>query len=162
MIKTARLILLTAVAGAALLHAADDSEVLARRHVDLIKVGSVDKLVADYAEDGVALTPPGLYGSGPASEEGIAAGKAEIKKLFDMLCGPKYFTAVKSMHAQFQKVNANVTIMRWKQFEGTPDEVTGEDIFITKDGKITTQWLGPGTATGKKAAAPAAKPAPKK
>ena len=145
MIRTARLILFLAAASATILHAADDAQTLAQRHVDVIRTGSLEKLMADYADDAVALTPPGLFSSRPANEEGIAEGKAEIKKLFELLCGPKYFTAVKGMDARIEKVSGTVAILHWIQFKGTPQQLSGMDVFITKNGKITTQWLGPGT-----------------
>src|SRR4051794_38643590 len=105
MIRKASFMFLLAVGCAAILSAADDAQTLAQRHVDVIRTGNVDKLVADYADDAVALTPPGLSSSRPPSEEGIAQGKAEIKKLFELLCGPKYFTAVKGMDAHIEKVS---------------------------------------------------------
>lgn len=149
-----KLILLMIVAGAAL-YAADDAQTLTQRHVDVIRTGNVDKLIADYADDAVVLTPPGLFSSRPAIEEGIGQGKAEIKKLFELLCGPKFFTAVKGMDARVEKVSDTVAILHWTQFKGTPQQQSGEDVFVTKNGKITTQWLGP-------AAPDAPKPAPTK
>ncbi len=157
MTKTARLVLLLAAASAAMLQAADDAKTLAQRHVDVIRTGNLDKLMADYADDAVALTPPGLFSSRPATEEGIAEGKAEIKKLFALLCGPKYFTAVKGMEAKIERVSDTVAILHWIQFKGTPQQLSGEDVFVTKNGKITMQWLGPGTPDAPKAAAPAQK-----
>jgi hypothetical protein len=119
----------------------------------VIRTGNVDKLVADYADDAVALTPPGLFSSRPPTEEGIAQGKTEIKKLFQLLCGPKYFTAVKGMDARIEKVSDSVAILHWTQFKGTPQQISGEDVFITKNGKITTQWLGAGVPDAPKPAA---------
>jgi ketosteroid isomerase-like protein len=151
--------LFLAAAAATTLHAADDAQTLAQRHVEVIRTGNVDKLMADYADDAVALTPPGLFSSRPANEEGIAEGKAEIKKLFELLCGPKYFTAVKGMDARIEKVSGTVAVLHWIQFKGTPQQLSGMDVFVTKDGKITTQWLGPGTP---EAAAKTAAPGRKK
>jgi len=152
MIRIASLIFLLTVGTAAILNAADDAQTLTQRHVDVIKTGNVDKLVADYADDAVALTPPGLFSSRPANEEGIAQGKAEIKKLFQLLCGPKYFAGVKSMDARVEKVSDTVAILHWTQFRGTPQQVSGEDVFITKNGKITTQWIGAGAPDAPKPA----------
>jgi ketosteroid isomerase-like protein len=159
MIRATRLILFLAAAAATLLHAADDAQTLAQRHVDVIRTGNIDKLMADYADDAVALTPPGLFSSRPANEEGIAEGKAEIKKLFELLCGPKYFTAVKGMDARIEKVSGTVAILHWIQFKGTLQQLSGIDVFVTKNGKITTQWLGLGTP---EAAAKTAAPGRKK
>ncbi len=157
MMRTTRLILFL-TAAATLLRAADDAQTLAQRHVDVIRTGNIDKLMADYADDAVALTPPGLLSSRPANEEGIAEGKAEIKRLFELLCGPKYFTAVKGMDARIEKVSGTVAILHWIQFKGTPQQLSGMDVFVTKNGKITTQWLGPGTPEAPaKTAAPARK-----
>lgn len=144
MIRTAKLILLMALASTAALYAADDAQTLAQRHVDLIRVGSVDKLVADYADDAVVIASPGLFSSRPATEEGFGQGKAEIKKLFELFCGPKYFTAVKGMVAHVEKVSDTIAVLHWTQFKGTPQQVSGTDIFVTKNGKITTQWVGDG------------------
>ncbi len=162
MIKTTRLILLLAAAGAMALHAADDAQTLAQRHVDVIRTGNLDKLIADYADDAVALTPPGLFSSRPATEEGIALGKADIRKLFEMLCGPKYFTAVKGMDARIEKVSDTVAILHWVQFKGTAQQLSGEDVFVTKNGKITVQWLGPGTPDAPQPPAKNVAPAKKK
>ena len=162
MTKTMRLILLLAVAGITVLHAADDARTHAQRHVDVIRTGDVDKLIADYADDAVALTPPGLLSSRPANEEGFAEGKAEIKKLFELLCGPKYFTAVKGMDARIEKVSDTIAILHWTQFKGTPQQLSGTDVFVAKNGKITTQWLGPGTPDAPKAPVKMPQPAQKK
>ncbi len=157
MTKTRKYFLLMAMAGVVSLHAADDARTLAQRHVDVIRNGDVDKLVADYADDAVALTPPGLLSSRPASEEGIASGKTEIHKLFELLCGPKYFTAVKGMDARIEKVSDTIAILHWIQFKGTPQQLSGMDVFVTKNGKIITQWLGPASSD-----VPARTPAPAK
>jgi ketosteroid isomerase-like protein len=162
MITTTRLILLLAAAGMSALHAADSAQTLTQRHVDVIRTGDVDKLVADYADDAVALTPPGLFSSRPATEEGIAEDKAELKKLFELLCGPKYFTAVKGMDARIERVSDTVAVLHWTQFKGTPQQLSGIDVFVTKNGKIVTQWLGPGTPDAPKAPTKIAAPAPKK
>ena len=162
MLKTTRLIVFLVAAGAALLHAADDAQTLAQRHVDVIRTGNLDKLIADYADDAVALTPPGLFSSRPANEEGIEEGKAQIKKLFELLCGPKYFTAVKGMDARIERISDTVAVLHWIQFKGTPQQLSGIDVFVTKNGKITMQWLGPGTPDAPAAPAKSAAPAQKK
>src|SRR5215472_14479490 len=151
MIRATKVITLLAAATAMVLHAADDAQTLAQRHVDVIRTGDVEKLVADYADDAVALTPPGLFSSRPANEEGIAQGKAELRKLFALLCGPKYFIAVKGMDARIERISDTVAILHWVQFKGTPQQLSGMDVFVTKNGKITTQWLGPGTPDAPKA-----------
>ena len=143
MTQALKLLLVLAMSGVVSLHAAEDARTLAQRHVDVIRTGDVDKLVADYADDAVALTPPGLFSSRPVSEEGIASGKAEIRKLFELLCGPKFFTAVKGMDARIEKVSDTIAILHWIQFKGTPQQLSGMDVFVTKNGKITMQWLGP-------------------
>ena len=165
MTQTLKFFLVLAMAGAVSLQAADDARTLAQRHVDIIRTGDVDKMMADYADDAVALTPPGLFSSRPADEEGIESGKAEIKKLFELLCGPKFFTAVKGMDARIEKVSDTIAILHWIQFKGTPQQLSGMDVFVTKNGKITMQWLGPGnpdvpaktTAPANKMMAPAKK-----
>lgn len=158
MIRIATFFLLLTAGSAVILHAADDAQKLTQRHVDVIKTGNVDKLVADYADDAVVLTPPGVSSSRPANEEGIAQGKAEIKKIFELFCGPKYFTAVKGMDAHVERVSDTVAVLHWIQFKGTPQQVSGTDVFITKNGKITTQWIGPGNpdapVSGTKSRAP--------
>ncbi len=161
MIKITGIIFLMTVMSASILSAADDAQTLAQRHIDVIRTGNVDKLVADYADDAVALTPPGLTSSRPPTEEGIAQGKAEIKKLFELLCGPKYFTAVKGMDARIEKVSDTIAVLHWTQFKGTPEQISGIDVFVAKNGKIVTQWLGPGAPDAAKPAAKSNRPAKK-
>jgi len=50
------------------------------------------------------------------------------------------------------KVSDTVAILHWTQFRGTPQQVSGEDVFITKNGKIATQWIGAGAPDAPKPA----------
>ncbi len=50
-----------------------------------------------------------------------------------------------------KRVSDTIAILHWVQFKGTPQQISGEDVFVTKNGKITMQWLGPGTPDAAKA-----------
>jgi hypothetical protein len=67
----------------------------------------------------------------------------KIKKLFELLCRPKFFIAVKGMDARVEKGSDTIAVLHWIQFKGTPQQLSGMDVFVIKNGKITMHWLGP-------------------
>lgn len=105
------------------------------RHVATIKAGDLEGVMADYAPDAVVVTPPGAM-----SPTGVFAGK-ETRKLFAILTNKENNPAIKTMQTRYVKVNADTTIMHWVQYKGTPQEVSGHDVFVIRGGKIVFQTV---------------------
>jgi len=115
-----------------------------QHHVDAIKAADMGPLMADYAPDAVLLTFEGLMPNAyPAKGPAIFAGKENARKVMTFLTNADHITAVRSMTDTIEPIGDDVAILHWKQFEGTPKEVVGEDIFIVKNGQITMQYLLP-------------------
>lgn len=107
-------------------------------HIRAAKAGDVSAVIADYADDAVVVTPPGM-----ASPSGVYSRKAHIREFFSWLASPANLPAVKTMETSTEMVAPDVVIMRWTQFKGTPKEVNGRDVFVIRRGKIVFQSVEP-------------------
>jgi ketosteroid isomerase-like protein len=125
-----------------MVQATDTPKQVVQRHVDAIRKGGVDGVMADFADDAVLVAAPGIFPSSrPASEATATVGKKNIRKFYEMLIDKDHFPAVKSMDPRIEQLSDEVAILHWKQFPGTPQEVTGIDIFVVRDGKVVIQSL---------------------
>ena len=130
---------LAILAGAA--HAATDqsAEVL-NRHIAGMKGGDLAKIMADYADDALVITPHGVApGQKAASTVDVFAGKDEVKKLFSVLSDKDHVPNNKTMTTRFEHRGDDVTLMYWVQNAGKPNKVSGVDVFVIRDGKIHYQ-----------------------
>jgi hypothetical protein len=58
-----------------------------------------------------------------------------------MLTDKDHFTAVRGMDARIEQISDEVALLHWIQFRGTPQEITGIDIFVVRNGKVIIQSL---------------------
>lgn len=115
-----------------------------QHHVDVIKEADMEGLMIDYAQDTVVITPEGMVpGQYPEAGPGVFVGYDQAEDVMEFLTSDEMIVAVRSMVARIEPIGDTVAILHWTQFEGTPQEVQGQDVFIVKDGKITMQYLVP-------------------
>jgi hypothetical protein len=133
-------LLATLVSAAALpAFAGADTKIL-DHHVANMKSGNLEGVLADYAPYSVVVTPAGMI-----SPDGVFVG-AEVRKLFSVLTAKDNLPGNKTMQTKYENAGADTTIMQWVQFKGTPKEVSGHDVFVTRDGKIVFQVVLPNPA----------------
>lgn len=111
------------------------------RHVVEIKNGNLDGLMADYADDAVVVTPPGLMELTSPMAPGVYVGKDNVRKVFALLTDKDHIGPVRSMVSRVETRPDGVAILHWVQYSGTPKQVSGEDVFRVRNGKITFQFL---------------------
>ena len=66
-------------------------------------------------------------------------GKANISKLFAVLTNKDNAAGMASMTTTYESKGNDVTLMRWVQFAGTPQELSGTDVWVIRNGKIISQ-----------------------
>jgi hypothetical protein len=122
-------------AGAALpALAAADTKVL-DHHVANMKSGNLEQVLSDYSPYAVVVVPAGMV-----TPDGVFVG-AETRTLFRFLTNKDNLPGNKTMQTRYQSVGADTSIMHWVQYKGTPKEVSGYDVFVTRDGKIMFQTV---------------------
>src|SRR6185312_14543675 len=90
------------------------------RHVTNMKSGNLEGVLADYAPYAVVVTPAGMV-----TPDGVFTG-SETRTLFRVLTGKDNLPGNKTMQVQYK---------------GTPKEVSGHDVFVTRDNKIVFQTV---------------------
>jgi hypothetical protein len=115
-----------------------DMEAAIARHVASVKAANIDGVLADYADDAILVSPPGLV-----TPAGTFVGKNKVREFFVWLATPDVLPAAQSMVTTNEMVGPNTMLFRWTQFPGTPKEVKGYDIFVFRDGKIIFQTTAP-------------------
>jgi ketosteroid isomerase-like protein len=131
-------IILSLMTGSAF--AADSAKVVLDRHVAAMKAGDLDAVMADYADNALLLAPAGaVAGQTDYAGLNVLEGKANIRKFFAGLTSKASNPAVKSMTSTFETKGSDTTLMHWKQWPGTPKEVSGTDVWVIRDGKVITQ-----------------------
>jgi len=134
--------LLLACLGAMIVQAADTPKQVVQRHVAMVQKGDVNAVMADFAADAVLVASPGVFsGTRPASEATATDGNKNIRKFYEILTDKDHFAAAKSMVSQIEQLSDEVALLHWKQFPGTPQEVSGLDIFVVRNGKVAIQSI---------------------
>jgi ketosteroid isomerase-like protein len=138
--------ILTLAAGLSLLcataaQAADRTpEQVVKDHVVSMKTANVDAVMADYAADTVVITPPGLVPSQvPATGPGVYSGIANARKVFVVLTGAGSIAGIRAMETTVEPLGGDVALLHWVQFKGTPQQVSGTDVFVVRHGKVVVQ-----------------------
>ena len=130
--------ILSLTAGSAF--AADSAQAVLDHHVAQMKAGSLDGVMADYADNAVVIAPHGIApGQTNVSGNDVFAGKANIRKFFAVLTDKDHNPGAKSMTTKYESRGNDVTLMHWTQFPGTKQEVKGTDTWVIRGGKIITQ-----------------------
>ena len=130
----------TAAESAAPAATADSAEVILDRHVAAMKAGDLEAVMADYADDALVIAPHGIVaGETDVGGFNVFDGKANISKLFAVLTNKDNAAGMASMTTTYESKGNDVTLMRWVQFAGTPQELSGTDVWVIRNGKIISQ-----------------------
>ena len=120
--------------------AADSAQAVLDHHVAQMKAGSLDGVMADYADNAVVIAPHGIApGQTNVSGNDVFAGKANIRKFFAVLTDKDHNPGAKSMTVKYESRGNDTIIMRWVQFAGTPNQVAGNDTWVIRGGKVIAQ-----------------------
>lgn len=115
-------------------------EQVVKDHVVSMKTADLDKVMSDYAEDTVVITPPGLVPTqSPANAPGVYSGKANARKVFAVLTGKGSIDGIRAMETVVEPLGGDVALLRWMQFRGTPKQVSGVDVFVVRGDRIVMQ-----------------------
>ena len=113
-------------------------EEVVARHVTAVKAGDVDAVMADYADDAILVSPPGMV-----SPSGQFSGKDKVREFFVWLASPAVLPGAKTMVSTNEIVAPNTLLFRWRQFPDTPNEVAGYDVLVFREGKVVFQTVVP-------------------
>jgi hypothetical protein len=114
--------------------AAADTKVL-DHHVANMKSGHLEAVLSDYSPYAVVVVPAGML-----TPDGVFVG-SETRTLFRFLTNKDNLPGNKTMQTRYQNVGPDTSIMHWVQYKGTPKELSGYDVFVTRDGKIMFQTV---------------------
>jgi ketosteroid isomerase-like protein len=129
-----------ALGGALAASAATPVEVV-QHHVAMMKKGDLPAIMRDYAADTVVIAPPGLVRGQPATGAGVFVGAADARRVFATLTDKDHHPGVRTMQTSIRPGGPGVARLRWAQFKGTPQQVSGEDIFVVRGGRIAYQAI---------------------
>jgi hypothetical protein len=119
---------------------ADSAEVILNRHVAAMKAGDLAAVMDDYADNALVIAPHGIApGEVDLGGFNVFDGKDDISKLFAVLTNKENAAGMASMTTTYEARDNDVTLMRWVQFAGTPQELSGTDVFVIRDGKVLSQ-----------------------
>jgi hypothetical protein len=119
---------------------ADSAQVILDRHVAAMKAGDLDAVMADYADNALVIAPHGIVaGETDVGGFNVFDGKANISRLFAVLTGKDNAAGMASMTTTYESRGNDVTLMRWVQFAGTPQEISGTDVWVIRGGKVISQ-----------------------
>jgi ketosteroid isomerase-like protein len=115
-------------------------EQVVKDHVASMKTADVDAVMRDYAPDTVVITPPGLVPTQqPATGPGVYSGIANARKVFVVLTGAGSIAGIRAMETTVEPLGGDVALLHWVQFRGTPQQVSGTDVFVVRGGKVVVQ-----------------------
>lgn len=127
---------LTAIAA----QAADSATAVLDHHVAMMKKGDLNGVLADYADNAVIVTPHGVApGQKDVSGSDVFVGKANFRKLFVVLTDKDHVPGNKTMQTSYESIGPDTTLMRWVQFKGQPNQISGTDVWVIRDGKVLFQ-----------------------
>ena len=138
--KLLKIAVVLSLFGTANAFAADTATQILDRHVAAMKKGDLAAVMADYADGAVVITPHGIApGQKAASALDVFPGKANARKLFAVLTDKDHVGGNRTMTTRYEARGGDVTLMYWEQNRGTPNQVSGVDVFVIRNGKIEFQ-----------------------
>ena len=147
---TMRMTLTTALALPLLIGAASSAGAatplqVVQHHVAVMKTGNLPAIMRDYAANTVVIAPPGLVRGQSAKEVGVFVG-ADARRIFATLTDKDHHPGVRTMETRITPAGPDSVRLKWVQFRGTPQQVSGEDVFVVRGGKIVYQAILPNPA----------------
>jgi len=116
------------------------SQVVAH-HVAVMKKGDLAAIMNDYAGNTIVIAPPGLVAGQSTKGVGVFVGAANARKVFATLTDKGHHPGVRTMETSITPGGPDIARLKWIQFKGTPQQVSGEDIFVVRGGKIAYQAI---------------------
>jgi len=116
------------------------SQVVAH-HVAMMKKGDLPAIMSDYAANTVVIAPPGLVRGQSAKGVGVFVGSVDARRVFATLTDKDHHPGVRTMESSIAPGGPDIARLKWVQFKGTPQQVSGEDIFVVRNGKIAYQAI---------------------
>jgi SnoaL-like domain len=98
------------------------------RHWQGFVAGDVERIMADYAEDAVLISP-----------EGTLRGHAQIRSLFTQIFADMFPPAGSSLNLAKQIVEGEIAYILWSGISPRYKVPFGTDTFVIRDGKIVAQ-----------------------
>jgi ketosteroid isomerase-like protein len=121
---------------------ADSAEVILDRHIAAMKAGDLAAVMADYADDALVIAPHGIVpGETNLAGFNVFDGKDNISKLFAVLTNKDNAAGMASMTSTYEYKGSDVALMHWVQFDGTPQELSGTDVWVIRNGKVISQTV---------------------
>ena len=142
MSKLVKLALAFSLAGTASAYAADSAQKVLSDHVAAMGKANLNALMAGYSENAVVVAPPGIAPKlANSPQAAVLVGKANIRKLFAVLTDKDHAAGDASMVSTIETLKNGVLLLHWRQFPGTAKEVSGEDVFVIRRGKVDFQTI---------------------
>ena len=138
-------ILSLALGGATAASAATPTQVV-EHHVAVMKKGDLAAIMSDYAPNTIVLAPPGLVRGQATKGVGVFVGSKDARRVFATLTDKDHHPGVRTMETSVSPAGPDAARLRWVQFKGTAQQVSGEDIFVVRGGKIAYQAILPDPA----------------
>jgi ketosteroid isomerase-like protein len=129
-----------ALGGTSAVFAATPTQVV-EHHVAVMKKGDLAAIMSDYAANTIVIAPPGLVRGQSTQGVGVFVGAKDARRVFATLTDKDHHPGVKGMETSVSPAGPDAARLRWVQFKGTPQQVSGEDIFIVRGGKIAYQAI---------------------
>ncbi|HVZ27527.1 MAG TPA: hypothetical protein VG798_02630 [Rhizomicrobium sp.] len=131
--------------------AADTSQAVLDRHVAAMKAGDLNAVMADYDDNAMVIAPHGIApGEKSVSGNDVFAGKTSIRKFFEVLTDKAHNPGAKSMTVEYETRGSDVTVMHWVQFPGASNQISGNDTWIIRDGKVIAQIVAVDSAPARR------------
>jgi ketosteroid isomerase-like protein len=115
-------------------------QAVVEQHVQAMKTGDIEIIMRDYAQDVVVITPQGLVSDQtPSTGPGVFSGIEDAQRVFATITQPANMDAVRGMESHTTTKGDDIVFLHWTMSKGTPDELSGVDVFVVRDGKIQFQ-----------------------
>ena len=115
-------------------------QAVVEQHVQAMKTGDIAIIMRDYADDAVVITPQGLVSDQtPKTGPGVFSGVDDAQRVFATITQPANMDAVKGMETRIEPKGEDIAFLHWTMSKGTPDELSGVDVFVVRDSKIEYQ-----------------------
>ena len=112
-----------------------------QHHVAVMKKGDLAAIMSDYAANTIVIAPPGLVRGQPAKGVGVFVGAADARRVFATLTDKDHHGGVRAMETKIEPMGTDIALLYWVQFKGTPQQVSGKDVFVVRGNKIAYQAI---------------------
>jgi ketosteroid isomerase-like protein len=126
---------LSLLAGHVAVAATPTPQRVVEHHISALKQADIDQLVADYAPDAVVVLSIGTF-----------SGLTQIRKMFETYFAQDKENAHSAWDATAEPQPNGLVIEHWTFYRGQPQENSGTDVIVVRNGKIQFHSMGPDAA----------------